>query len=381
MKFITEKNEIVDSLQMGASIAERRQTIPILANLKIVAMDGKIEITATDLEIQLKTVSEVKEVIEEGETTVSARKMSELCRSLPDKEALEFNLNNGKLTVSSKNFHADFATISALDFPELDTKEETDSLSLESKTLKRLLNKTAFCMASQDVRYYLNGLLMEYKEGNINAVATDGHRLALATSQLKEIIKEAEGKRQIIPRKAVLELAKILREDNSNINLSFGNSSLRIKVINLDFSTKLIDWKFPDYEKVLPAGEPDALEVSKDSLQAALTRASVLSNEKYRGVRFELSNNKLKLTANNPEKELAEELLEVNYEGSTMEIGFNIGYLLDVLATIETETVELNFYGEESSCLIREPGNKLEAYVIMPMRLWNVHWQSISKQF
>ena len=369
MKFITEKNEIVDSLQMGASIAERRQTIPILANLKIVAMDGKLEITATDLEIQLKTVSEVKEVIEGGETTVSARKMSELCRSLPDKEALEFNLNNGKLTVSSKNFHADFATISALDFPELDTKEETDSLSLESKTLKRLLNKTAFCMASQDVRYYLNGLLVEYKDGNINAVATDGHRLALATSQLKEIIKEAEGKRQIIPRKAVLELAKILREDNSNINLSFGNSSLRIKDINLDFSTKLIDGKFPDYEKVLPAGEPDALEVSKESLQAALTRASVLSNEKYRGVRFELSNNKLKLTANNPEKELAEELLEVNYGGSTMEIGFNIGYLLDVLATIETETVELNFYGEESSCLIREPGNKLEAYVIMPMRL------------
>ena len=369
MKFITEKNEIVDSLQMGASIAERRQTIPILANLKIVAMDGKIEITATDLEIQLKTVTVVKEVIEEGETTVSARKMSELCRSLPDKESLEFNLNNGKLTVSSKNFHADFATLSALDFPEIESKEETDSLSIESKTLKRLLNKTAFCMASQDVRYYLNGLLVEYKEGNINAVATDGHRLALATSQLKETIKEAEGKRQIIPRKAVLELAKILREDNSNIKLSFGNSSLRIKDINLDFSTKLIDGKFPDYEKVLPAGEPDALEVSKESLQAALTRASVLSNEKYRGVRFELSNNNLKLTANNPEKELAEELLEVNYAGSPMEIGFNIGYLLDVLATIESETVELNFYGEESSCLIREPGNKLEAYVIMPMRL------------
>ena len=180
---------------------------------------------------------------------------------------------------------------------------------------------------------------------------------------------EAEGKRQIIPRKAVLELAKILREENDNINLSFGNSSLRIKDINLDFSTKLIDGKFPDYEKVLPSGEPDALEISKENLQSALTRASILSNEKYRGVRFELSKNKLKLTANNPEKESAEELLEVNYEGSPMEIGFNIGYLLDVLATIESETVEINFYGEESSCLIREPGNKLEAYVIMPMRL------------
>ncbi|HIO04404.1 MAG TPA: DNA polymerase III subunit beta [Gammaproteobacteria bacterium] len=371
MKFITEKNEIVDALQMGASIAERRQTIPILANLKIVAMDGKIEITATDLEIQLKTVTVVKEVIEEGETTVSARKMSELCRSLPDKESLEFNLNNGKLTVSSKNFHADFATLSTLDFPELESKEETDSLSIESKTLKRLLNKTAFCMASQDVRYYLNGLLVEYKEGSINTVATDGHRLAFATSQLKETAQtaEVEGKRQIIPRKAVLELAKILREENDNINLSFGNSSLRIEDINLDFSTKLIDGKFPDYEMVLPSGEPDALEISKENLQSALTRASILSNEKYRGVRFELSNNKLKLTANNPEKESAEELLEVNYEGSPMEIGFNIGYLLDVLATIESETVEINFYGEESSCLIREPGNKLEAYVIMPMRL------------
>ena len=372
MKFITEKNEIVDSLQMGASIAERRQTIPILANLKIVAIDGKLEITATDLEIQLKTVTKVKEVIQEGETTVSARKMAELCRSLPDKEALEFNLNNGKLTVSSKNFHADFATISPLDFPELENKEITDSLSIKSKTLKRLLNKTAFCMASQDVRYYLNGLLLEYKEGNLNAVATDGHRLALATSHLKETTEEKtieEGIRQIIPRKAVLELAKILREEDDNINLSFGNSSLSIEDINLDFSTKLIDGKFPDYEKVLPSGEPDALEVSKESLQTALSRASVLSNEKYRGVRFELSINSLKLTANNPEKELAEELLDVKYEGSKIEIGFNIGYLLDVLATLESETVELNFYGEETSCLIREPGNKLEAYVIMPMRL------------
>ncbi len=369
MKFITEKNEIVDSLQMGASIAERRQTIPILANLKIVAMDGKIEITATDLEIQLKTVTVVKEVIEEGETTVSARKMSELCRSLPDKESLEFNLNNGKLTVSSKNFHADFATLSALDFPELESKEESVSLTIESKTLKRLLNKTAFCMASQDVRYYLNGLLIEYRESQINSVATDGHRLALATQNIDKVDVGEEGIRQILPRKAVLELLKILALKEKEININLGSSTLRVQDENLDFSTKLIDGKFPDYEKVLPSGEPNPLIISKINLQSALTRSSVLSNEKYRGVRFELSNNKLKLTANNPEKESAEELLEVNYEGSPMEIGFNIGYLLDVLATIESETVEINFYGEESSCLIREPGNKLEAYVIMPMRL------------
>ena len=368
MKFTTEKNEIVDALQMGASIAERRQTIPILANLRIVARDGKVEITATDLEIQIKTLTEVKKVIEEGEITVSARKMSELCRSLPDNEALEFDLNNGKLTVSSKNFHADFATISALDFPELESKEETNSLSISSSALQRLLNKTAFCMASQDVRYYLNGLLVEYKGGEVNAVATDGHRLALATSPLDKTIT-IDGERQILPRKAVLELSKILRQENEDIKITFGNSSLSIQDENLDFSTKLIDGKFPDYEKVLPSGEPNSLEVSKESLQSALSRASVLSNEKYRGVRFALDKNTLKLTANNPEKESAEELLDVNYNGNPMEIGFNIGYLLDVLGTIETDNVELNFYGEESSCLIREPGNQAEVYVIMPMRL------------
>ena len=368
MKFTTEKNEIVDALQMGASIAERRQTIPILANLRIVARDGKVEITATDLEIQIKTLTEVKKVVEEGEITVSARKMSELCRSLPDNEDLEFDLNNGKLTVSSKNFHADFATISALDFPELESKEETNSLSISSSALQRLLNKTAFCMASQDVRYYLNGLLVEYKGGEVNAVATDGHRLALATSPLDKTIT-IDGERQILPRKAVLELSKILRQENEDIKITFGNSSLSIQDENLDFSTKLIDGKFPDYEKVLPSGEPNSLEVSKESLQSALSRASVLSNEKYRGVRFALDKNTLKLTANNPEKESAEELLDVNYNGNPMEIGFNIGYLLDVLGTIETDNVELNFYGEESSCLIREPGNQAEVYVIMPMRL------------
>ena len=368
MKFTTEKNEIVEALQMGAAIAERRQTIPILANLRIVVREGEVEITATDLEIQIKTVTSVKKVTEEGEITVSARKMSELCRSLPDKEDLEFNLRNGKLSVSSKNFHADFATISAQDFPELESKDETNSLSMSSSVLQRLLNKTAFAMASQDVRYYLNGLLIEYKEGKVNAVATDGHRLALATCPLEKG-SQVEEERQILPRKAVLELAKILRQENEDIAITFGDSSLSIKDKNLDFSTKLIDGKFPDYEKVLPSGDPSSFEVPKESLQSALSRASVLSNEKYRGVRFALDKNTLKLTANNPEKESAEELLDVNYNGNPMEIGFNIGYLLDVLGTIETDNIELNFYGEESSCLIREPGNQAEVYVIMPMRL------------
>ena len=366
MKFTTEKTQIVDSLQNAAAVAERRQTIPILANLRLKIVEGKLEVTATDLEIQIKTYSDLIEIQEEGETTVSARKMSELCRSLPEGENVNFSLSNGKLTVSASNFHADFATISSDDFPEIEINEEQTPVTLESGILKRILSKTSFSMASQDVRYYLNGMLLETDGSRINGVATDGHRLAFSSAKSSSEAPEA---RNILPRKAVLELSKILRLKNEDIKITFGNSSFSIQDENLDFSTKLIDGKFPDYEKVLPSGEPSSLEVSKEKLQSALSRASVLSNEKYRGVRFELSNNNLKLTANNPEKELAEELLEVNYAGSPMEIGFNIGYLLDVLATIESETVEINFYGEESSCLIREPGNKLEAYVIMPMRL------------
>ena len=369
MRFTTQKSEIVEALQIGAAVAERRQTIPILANLKMIAKGSMVEITATDLEIQIKINSKVKHVQEEGGTTVSARKMSELCRSLPDKENLDFNLKNGKLTVSSKNFQADFATISTADFPELDLKESTQPIKLSSALFQRLLSKTAFCMASQDVRYYLNGLLIEYRKSQINSVATDGHRLALATQNIDTVDVGEEGIRQILPRKAVLELIKILVLKEKEININLGSSTLRVQDENLDFSTKLIDGKFPDYEKVLPSGEPNPLIISKINLQSALTRASVLSNEKYRGVRFALDKNSLKLTANNPEQESAEELLEVDYKGIPMEIGFNIGYILDVLNVIETEEVELNFYGEESSCLIKEPNNESEVYVVMPMRL------------
>ena len=366
MKFIAEKSQIVDALQNAAAVAERRQTIPILANLRIKVAAGLVEVTATDLEIQIQATTEVVSIAEEGETTVSARKMSELCRSLPDKEDLEFCLSNGKLTVSAKGFHADFATISSDDFPELDISEEQSSLNISAEKLKRILSKTSFSMASQDVRYYLNGLFLEISQEGLKGVATDGHRLALSSSKL-------EGQNgvlsQILPRKAVLELAKLLPQTEELVELKVGASYLSVKSGNLKFSTKLIDGKYPDYEKVFPQGDSESLLMDKEKLQLALSRASVLSNEKYRGVRFNLSKNSLKLTANNPEQESAEEVLEVDYSGSDLEIGFNIGYLSDVLGSLETDGVELLFYGEDSSCVIKEPSSDSEVYVIMPMRL------------
>ena len=366
MKFTAEKSQIVEALQNAAAVAERRQTIPILANLRLKASSGKLEVTATDLEIQIKNYSDLLSVEEEGETTVSARKMSELCRSLPDAENVDFLLKDGKLNVSSKNFHGDFATISADDFPELEVNEEQESTEIQSAVLKRILTKTSFSMASQDVRYYLNGLLLELAEGEIKGVATDGHRLAVSSSKVEA---KGLGARNILPRKAVLELAKLLPSEDTPIELLVGPTYIGVKTETLNFSSKLIDGKYPDYEKVFPSGGPFPLMVGKETLQSALSRASVLSNEKYRGVRFELSKGSLKLTANNPEQESAEEVLEVDYEGTDLEVGFNIGYLIDVLGSIEEDTVKFEFYGEDSSCVIKEPGSEKEVYVIMPMRL------------
>ena len=366
MKFTAEKSQIVDSLQNAAAVAERRQTIPILANLRLKTLDGKLEVTATDLEIQIKTYSSLIDTIEEGETTVSARKMSELCRSLPEGENVSFSLANGKLTVSSSNFHADFATISSEDFPEIEIHEEQIPVKIDSSVLKRILSKTAFSMASQDVRYYLNGMLLEMDGSRVNGVATDGHRLAFSSSKTGSSAPEA---RNILPRKAVLELSKLLSSEPEEIELLIGPSYVDIKSENLSFSSKLIDGKYPDYDKVFPTGEPLPLEISKDTLQSALSRASVLSNEKYRGVRFQLSENKLKLTANNPEQESAEEELDVVYRGAELEVGFNIGYLLDVLNSIESDSVYFEFYGEDTSCIIKEKGSEDDIYVIMPMRL------------
>ena len=366
MKFITEKAQIVDSLQNAAAVAERRQTIPILANLRLKTVNGKLEVTATDLEIQIKTYSDLIEIQEEGETTVSARKMSELCRSLPEGENVNFSLSNGKLTVSSSNFHADFATISPDDFPEIEINEEQTPITVESSVLKRLLTKTSFSMASQDVRYYLNGMLLEIEGNKINGVATDGHRLAFSSAATNAVDLDV---RNILPRKAVLELSKLLSPNEGTVELLIGASYVDVRSENLSFSSKLIDGKYPDYNKVFPTGEPLPLEISKEILQSALSRASVLSNEKYRGVRFQLSENKLKLTANNPEQESAEEEVDVIYKGSELEVGFNIGYLLDVLNSIESETVSFEFYGEDSSCIIKEQNSEDDVYVIMPMRL------------
>jgi len=366
MNFTAEKKHITEAIQQASAVAERRNTIPILANMKMVAEEKGLIFTATDLEIQIKSISEGVEVQEEGRITVSAKKMSELCKSLPEDEKINFFVEQGKLSIRAKSFQADLVTISAEEFPELECSESLTEITIPSDDLRAILHNTHFSMASQDVRYYLNGLYLELEGKKINAVATDGHRLAMSSRSLTDAASESAN---ILPRKAVLELTKILLSSDKLVNLTLGLNFLKVRSSKFEFSTKLIDGKFPDYNKVFPTGEAHSLVINRGILLSALNRAAVLSNEKYRGVRLSLSNNALKLTANNPEQESAEEDLEVNYEGPSFEIGFNIGYLEEALNALDSEEAEILFYGEDSSCLVKTANVETSLYVVMPMRL------------
>ena len=367
MKFITEKQEIVEFLQMGAAVATRKRLTHILANLKLSAKDNFVEITGSDYQIQLKAKTGVKSIVEEGETTVSAIKMSELCRSLPGNEELKFSLNKGRLTVSSQNFHADLATLSSEDFPEFETQKPKFSLQIPSILFKRILNKTLFCMATTEVRMYLNGTLIEIKNSQIRAIASDGTIMGVVTKDIKEL--RGEDLRLILPSKAVQELSKIFPANESLIEVTFGDSYIRVKNENLDFTSKVIDHPYPDYEEHFPKGDSHKMVISKENLSSALQRASVLSDVNKRFVKFTLTNNSLELLAHNEQQEAAEEIVETEYIGPKMVTAFNIDYLQNVLHAIDGNKVDFYLYGEEKPCEIREPGNDTEVYLLQRYRV------------
>ena len=291
--------------------------------------------------------------------------MSELCRSLPEGENVNFSLSNGKLTVSSSNFHADFATISSDDFPEIEINEEQTPITIESSVLKRLLSKTSFSMASQDVRYYLNGMLWELTSGQIRTVATDGHRMALADGKCDLALEEPL--KAIVPRKGVVELQRLL--DDDSVKIVIGTNHIRVIGGDYQFTSKLVDGAYPDYDRVLPKGGDKVIQADRLELKGAFGRAAILSNEKYRGVRLSISEDSLKIVANNPEQEEAQEDMEVNYKGEALEIGFNVSYLLDVFNTLEQRDIKMTLLNSNSSVLIESVSDESALYVVMPMRL------------
>ncbi len=365
MKLSTARDVLLKPLQAVIGVVERRQTMPILSNVLLVARDGTLSVTATDLEVELVAQTEL-DVKTGGEITVSGRKLLDICRALPEDAKVEINASAEKLNVRSGRSKFSLATLPAAEFPTVEDIKADQTIPLPQEVLVRLIEKTHFSMAQQDVRYYLNGMLLETGGKYVRTVATDGHRLALCQAELDDAsLKEQQ---VIVPRKGVLELQRLM-SDEGILNIELGANHVRIQLDGIRFTSKLIDGRFPEYDRVIPKQSTNELTANRDVLRGALQRTAILSNEKYRGIRLIIRDSGVVLQAHNPEQEEAEEELEVNYSGDDIEIGFNVNYLLDALGAVDSDDVTLSVLDSNSSCLIRDPGSDDCKFVVMPMRL------------
>ena len=367
MHFVISREALLKPLQTVCGVVERRQTLPVLSNVLMVLKDSELSLTGTDLEVELVARVIVDEAIKPGDITVPARKFLDICKSLADQASVELILADGRLTLKSGRSRFTLATLAAEEFPNVEEEPDTFSLSLPQSKLKELLENTSFAMAQQDVRYYLNGMLFEVSSDYLRVVATDGHRLAMETVPIEKCVDEVQ--QLILPRKGIMELARLLSDDEGDIDLTFGQNHIRARVPAITFTSKLVDGRFPDYNRVLPKGGNKVVIGNCKELRDAFARASILSNEKYRGVRVLLSSGELKILANNPEQEEAEEVVSVDYEGESLEIGFNVSYLIDVLSTLKSERVRFTLSDPNSSALLEAEEGSEALYVVMPMRL------------
>lgn len=383
MKFSAERENILAALQAVTGVVERRQTMPILANVLLQARQGKLAVTATDLEVELVAETQVTS-LSDGEITVPGRKLLDICRSLPDKVVVQVSLEGDKVIVKAGRSRFSLSSLPAGDFPTIEEINAQQTVDIGQDEIARLIEKTEFSMAQQDVRYYLNGMLLETDGKMLRTVATDGHRLALC--EMSYVAQTGGVNQVIVPRKGVHELKRILNEvrktrkdegaegtagaaAGDQLRLTVGSNHVRAKIGSIRFTSKLIDGRFPDYSRVIPASPPRTVIATRDVLKSALQRTAILSNEKYRGIRLGVSSGLLKIQAHNPEQEEAEDEVEVNYSGEAFEVGFNVNYLLNALDAIEGEQVEIGLTDSNSSCLIKGPGSPGARYVVMPMRL------------
>jgi DNA polymerase-3 subunit beta len=366
MKIIAKREAILGPLQAVIGVVERRQTMPILTNVLLSAKGGRLAVTATDLEVELVATSEV-DVQRAGDVTVPGRKLLDICRALPEGVEINLTLEGERMVVRARKSRFTLTTLPAAEFPTVDEINAQQTLKVPQKEFKRLLEKTHFSMAQQDVRYYLNGMLLETSAKVLRSVATDGHRLALCEVELAEGAKS--GQQVIVPRKGVLELQRILGNEDHILEVSIGSNHVRVQIGDIRFTSKLIDGRFPEYGRVIPNNPPLIVSAVREDLRQALQRAAILSNEKYRGIRFGVKPNALVIQSHNPEQEEAEEELEVAYDGPELEIGFNVNYLLDALAATEGLDVQVGLTDGNSSCLIRSSVDSSARFVVMPMRL------------
>ncbi len=369
MKLTIERETLLKPLQLIAGIVEKKQTLAVLANALFVVKDQTLTITATDLEVELIARIALSAPATPGKITIPARKLIDICRNLPDAEAITITINNNKVNVSAARSRFSLATLPADEFPNVEISQNTAEFLIPECDFRFLLDRTHFCMAQQDVRYYLNGLLLEINNGYLNSVATNGHRLAWTS--LAQQAANDELLRVIIPRKGVLELLKLLGQSDDKVTVSLGQNHICVESADYKLISKLIDGQFPDYDRVIPKNGDKVITLNRDSLKQMLSRVAILANEKYRGVRVQLRENLLILSANNPEQEEAEEECKLEYIGEELDIGFNVSYLLDVLSSVPTGDVKLTFSDPTSSVLLESAVEEDHSckYVVMPMRL------------
>ena len=366
MKFTINREKLLKPLQAVIGVVERRQTLPILSNVLIEAGNGTIGMVTTDLEVELSAGIEA-EIEAEGSTTVPARKLFDICKALPEGAEVEINREDERLLVRAGRSRFTLSILPPDDFPVVESLKNPSTFSVSEGAFKRLIEKTAFAMAQQDVRYYLNGLMVEMTAHELRAVASDGHRLALC--EMRGEFDFGAGRQVIVPRKGINELSRLLEGGEDTIEVSVDENHIRINQSSFRFTSKLIDGKFPDYRRVMPSAGGKIIQSERDELRNALQRTAILSNEKYRGVRLDMDGNRLRIQAQNPELEEAEEELEVSYDGPSMEIGFNVNYLVDALTVIDDNEVQIRVTDQNSSCLIGGSQSEDCRYVVMPMHL------------
>jgi len=365
----TQRDNLLAPLQSVSGIVEKRHALPILSNVLLEKQGDSLTFLATDIEIQISTTTKTESVEADGSVTVNARKLLNILRTLPEKADVNLNLDDKKLLIHSGRSRFNLQTLPAGDFPRMAiTDSKFAKFIITQKLFKHLLSQTQFAMAANDVRYYLNGLLLIIEGNELRAVATDGHRLAYACMTL-ESEESFSRKELILPRKTVLELNRLLVDSEDPVSVELTSNQILFQFGNVELASKLIDGKFPDYGRVIPTSLKNSVQLNHSTFYQSLVRVAILTNEKFKGIRIVLSSGTLKILAVNAEQEEAHEEIEVNYEGDAIDVGFNVNYLLDVLSSTSAEEIEWGFVDSNSSALFTLPGNDQFKYVVMPMRI------------
>jgi DNA polymerase III subunit beta len=361
------QEQFLGALQAVSGIVERRHTLPILANVLLRKNGSNVEFTTSDLEIQVRTRAELGGDEGSFATTVGARKLIDILRSLPGDQVITLSGAQNKLTLQAGRSRFTLQTLPAEDFPLVnESADYGPAFAVPQKTLRHLINQVHFAMAVHDIRYYLNGILFVAEGRALTLVATDGHRLGLAHAQLESDIPKQE---VILPRKTVLELQRLLRDEDTAIELRFAGNQAKFAFSGMEFVTKLVEGKFPDYNRVIPKNHKNAIVMGRAPLLSSLQRAAILTSEKFKGVRVNVEPGTLRIASSNAEQEEAKEELEIDYAGDTIEIGFNVTYLIDALANMTQEMIKLELQDSNSSALITVPDQAGFKYVVMPMRI------------